>query len=343
MTLGAYAEEIQTRYYGERLDGLLRAKNNHLTGILNGINIQEYNPAEDPRIAANYSADNTAPKAENKRALQEQLGLDISANTPIIGIVSRLSSQKGLDLVDYVISDIMREGVQLIVLGMGDSRYINLFSWAEQNYPGRVAARYSMDHDLAHRIYAGSDIFLMPSQFEPCGLSQMISLLYGTIPVVRETGGLRDTVLSYNEYSGEGNGFSFFNYNAHDMLHTLQRALTYYKEQPEVWQILMKRGMKGDYSWTRSAELYLALYEKIMTPPLLLRAAVSEPKKQQTQKTAAHSSPPASKAVEPSKETKPLKNMPKKAAAKKPADNKKSPPEKIIKPPAASANKKTKS
>lgn len=339
----SYAEEIQTRYYGERLDGLLRAKNNHLTGILNGINIQEYNPAEDPRIAANYSADNMAPKAENKRALQEQLGLDISANTPIIGIVSRLSSQKGLDLVDYVISDIMREGVQLIVLGMGDSRYINLFSWAEQNYPGRVAARYSMDHDLAHRIYAGSDIFLMPSQFEPCGLSQMISLLYGTIPVVRETGGLRDTVLSYNEYSGEGNGFSFFNYNAHDMLHTLQRALTYYKEQPEVWQILMKRGMKGDYSWTRSAELYLALYEKIMTPPLLLRAAVSEPKKQQTQKTAAHSSPPASKAVEPSKETKPLKNMPKKAAAKKPADNKKSPPEKIIKPPAASANKKTKS
>ncbi|NLA52772.1 MAG: glycogen synthase, partial [Clostridiales bacterium] len=172
----SYAEEIQTGFYGERLDGLLRAKNNHLTGILNGINTEEFNPATDTRISATYTADNMKPKAENKRALQEQLGLEIRDNVPIVGIVSRLSSQKGLDLVDYVISDIMKENLQLVVLGMGDSRYINLLNWAEQNYPGRVAARYSMDHDLAHRIYAGSDIFLMPSQFEPCGLSQMISM-----------------------------------------------------------------------------------------------------------------------------------------------------------------------
>lgn len=262
----SYAEEIQTGFYGERLDGLLRSKSNHLTGILNGINTAEFDPSRDGLIEAAYSVDNMAAKAVNKRALQEQLALDIRPDAPIIGIVSRLSSQKGLDLVDHVIADIMREDVQLVVLGMGDSRYINLFSWAEQNYPGRVAARYSMDHSLAHRIYAGSDIFLMPSQFEPCGLSQMISLLYGTVPIVRETGGLRDTVLSYNEFTGAGNGFSFFNYNAHDMLNTLRRALSIYREKPDVWQLLMRRGMDGDYSWKHSAEMYVSLYQCMLSP-----------------------------------------------------------------------------
>ena len=217
-------------------------------------------------IEAAYSADDMAPKAVNKRALQEQLGLEVRPDVPVIGIVSRLSSQKGLDLVDHVMADIMREDVQLAVLGMGDSRYINLFSWAEQNYPGRVAARYSMDHSLAHRIYAGSDIFLMPSQFEPCGLSQMISLLYGTVPIVRETGGLRDTVLSYNEYTGDGNGFSFFNYNAHDMLNTIRRALAIYRDKPDVWQLLMRRGMGGDYSWKHSAQMYVSLYQCMLSP-----------------------------------------------------------------------------
>lgn len=350
----SYAEEIQTGFYGERLDGLLRAKNNHLTGILNGINTEEFNPASDPRIAANYSADNMAPKAENKRALQEQLELEVNPDTPIIGIVSRLSSQKGLDLVDNVISDIMREGVQLVVLGMGDSRYINLFSWAEQNYPGRVAARYAMDHDLAHRIYAGSDIFLMPSQFEPCGLSQMISLLYGTIPVVRETGGLRDTVLSYNEYTGEGNGFSFFNYNAHDMLHTLQRALTYYKDEPKIWQKLMQQAMRGDYSWNHSAELYLSLYEKMLAPLLLLRPSQSESKKEETKeetkKASSQTSSSERSTAEPIVETLPPKKEAKKPAAKKPTDKtpvkkpaaKKTPvQEKQTKPDAAKAKKKT--
>ncbi|MHC1786656.1 MAG: glycogen synthase GlgA [Christensenellales bacterium] len=260
----SYAEEIQTGFYGERLDGLLRAKSEHLTGILNGIDTQEYDPSTDESIAARYSAADLAAKAVNKRALQEQLGLEVRPGVPIIGMVGRLSNQKGLDLVDYVIADIMREDVQLAVLGMGESRYVNLFSWAEQNYPGRVAARFAMDHDLAHRIYAGCDIFLMPSQFEPCGLSQMISLRYGTVPVVRETGGLRDTVLSYNEYANTGNGFTFFNYNAHDMLHTLQRALHFYWTRKDTWALLQTRGMEGDYSWKHSAEMYISLYQSIL-------------------------------------------------------------------------------
>ena len=171
-----YAEEIQTAYYGERLDGLLRARRNQLSGILNGLDVREFDPANDKRIAATYTAEDLSGKAVNKRALQEELGLELRPEVPLIGIISRLSSQKGLDLVDYVIADIMREDLQLVCLGLGESRYVNLFSWAEQNYPGRVAARFVMDNNLAHRIYAGADLFLMPSAFEPCGLSQMIAL-----------------------------------------------------------------------------------------------------------------------------------------------------------------------
>jgi len=259
----SYAEEIQTAYYGERLDGLLRARHEDLHGVLNGIDMEEYNPATDPKIKQNYSPEHLEGKAACKQALQEELGLEIRPDVPLIGMVGRLSNQKGLDLVDYVIADIMREDVQLVVLGMGEGRYFNLFSWAEGEYAGRVAARFTMDHQLAHRIYAGADLFLMPSQFEPCGLSQMIAMRYGTIPVVRETGGLRDTVLSYNEFSGEGNGFTFFNYNAHDMLHTIQRGTDYYKNQPEIWKKLQERGMTSDFSWKRSAKRYLALYESL--------------------------------------------------------------------------------
>jgi starch synthase len=259
----SYAEEIQTAFYGERLDGLLRARRDTLSGVLNGIDIAEYDPASDPSIAAPYTADDLTGKAADKRALQEQLGLKVAPDVPVIGMVGRLSSQKGLDLIDRVIAEIMEEDLQLAVLGMGDSRYMDLFSWAEQEYPGRVAARFQMDHALAHRIYAGADMFLMPSQFEPCGLSQMISLRYGTVPIVRETGGLRDTVLSLNKYTGEGNGFTFFNYNAHDMLHTIHRAVAYYKEDKELWRALMKRGMAGDYGWAHSAGEYIALYEKL--------------------------------------------------------------------------------
>ena len=259
----SYAEEIQTAYYGERLDGLLRSRKAELHGVLNGIDIDEYNPETDTRIEQCYSVKDLSGKAACKEALQKELGLDVNPDTPIIGMVGRLSNQKGLDLVDYVISDIMRQDVQLVVLGMGEGRYFNLFSWAESEYKGRVAARFTMDHTLAHRIYAGSDVFLMPSQFEPCGLSQMIAMRYGTIPIVRETGGLRDTVLSYNEFSGEGNGFTFFNYNAHDMLHVIERSVGYFKNRKDIWKTLQERGMKGDYSWTHSAEEYMKLYRSL--------------------------------------------------------------------------------
>ena len=259
----SYSQEIQTAYYGERLDGLLRARKADLFGVLNGIDMADYNPATDRNIAENYTPEDLSGKAACKRALQESLGLNTAPDVPVIGMVGRLSNQKGLDLVDYVIADIMRQDVQLVVLGMGEGRYFNLFSWAEGEYKGRVAARFTMDHALAHQIYAGTDLFLMPSQFEPCGLSQMIAMRYGTIPIVRETGGLRDTVLSYNEATGEGNGFSFFNYNAHDMLHTIERAVRYYHDQPDVWHQLQERGMKGDYSWAHSAGEYLRLYEQL--------------------------------------------------------------------------------
>jgi starch synthase len=259
----SYAEEIQTAYYGERLDGLLRARRNDLYGVLNGIDMNEYNPETDPQIIQHFSIQDLSGKEVCKKALQEELGLEINPDIPIIGMVGRLSNQKGLDLVDYVIADIMRQDVQLVVLGMGEGRYFNLFSWAESEYKGRVAARFTMDHLLAHKIYAGTDMFLMPSQFEPCGLSQMIAMRYGSVPIVRETGGLRDTVLSYNEFSGEGNGFSFFNYNAHDMLHVIERAIGYYKNRKDVWKTLQERGMKGDYSWNHSAKEYIKLYQSL--------------------------------------------------------------------------------
>ena len=259
----SYSEEIQTAYYGERLDGLLRARKNDLHGVLNGIDVNEYNPETDPQIACNYSVEDLSGKAACKEALQKELGLDVNPSVPIIGMVGRLSNQKGLDLVDYVIADIMRLDVQLVVLGMGEGRYFNLFSWAEGEYRGKVAARFTMDHALAHKIYAGTDIFLMPSQFEPCGLSQMIAMRYGSIPIVRETGGLRDTVLSYNEFNGDGNGFTFFNYNAHDMLHVIERAVGYFLNRRDIWKILQQRGMAGDYSWTHSAAEYLKLYRSL--------------------------------------------------------------------------------
>lgn len=259
----SYSEEIQTAYYGERLDGLLRARKNEVFGVLNGIDMVDYDPAIDARIEKTYTASDLSGKVACKAALQEKLGLDVNPDTPIIGMVGRLSNQKGLDLVDYIIGDLLKEDVQLVVLGMGESRYVNLFSWAEGEYKGKVAARFAMDHALAHQIYAGCDMFLMPSQFEPCGLSQLIALRYGTIPIVRETGGLRDTVLSYNEYTGEGNGFSFFNYNAHDMLNVINRALDYYKNHKDVWALLQQRGMTGDYSWTNSAGKYLQLYSQL--------------------------------------------------------------------------------
>ena len=259
----SYAEEITTAYYGERLDGLIRARKDSLYGVLNGIDTEEYDPEHDSLIFQTYSRDHLAGKAEDKRRLQAELGLEENPEIPLIGMVGRLTNQKGLDLVDGVLGDMMNERMQLAVLGMGDARYTNLFSWAEGQYRGRLSARFAMDPVLAHKLYAGADFFLMPSLFEPCGLSQLIAMRYGTIPIVRETGGLRDTVLSYNEYSHDGNGFTFLNYNAHDMLAVIQRALYYYENDKTVLATLQQRGMEGDYSWTHSARDYVAIYEKL--------------------------------------------------------------------------------
>lgn len=260
----SYAEEITTAYYGERLDGLIRARKGELYGVLNGIDTELYNPETDSVIAKPYTKDTLDLKQANKQALQKELALEDRADTPLIAMVGRLSNQKGLDLVDCVLSDIMAEDLQLAVLGMGDSRYTNLFSWAETKYRGKLAARFAMDSALAHKMYAGADFFLMPSLFEPCGLSQMIAMRYGSVPIVRETGGLRDTVLSYNEDSGAGNGFSFQNYNAHDMLSVIRRALDFYRSKKEILHTLRVRGMEGDYTWTHSAREYVGLYKKLM-------------------------------------------------------------------------------
>ena len=256
-----YANEIQTAYYGERLDGLLRARHESLTGILNGIDVDEYNPNKDPQIVQTYNVvTQSKRKAVNKAALQEQLGLEIRPDVPLIGMVTRLSSQKGLDLVERVLPEIMSLDVQLVVLGMGEEKFVNLFNWAAHRYQGKVASWNQMNPELAHRIYAGADLFLMPSAFEPCGLSQMIAMRYGTLPIVRETGGLKDTVEPYNKYTGEGHGFSFANYNAHEMKATVEMAVNVYRNQPDAWAKLMRNAMSEDFSFARSAEDYARLY-----------------------------------------------------------------------------------
>jgi starch synthase len=261
-----YAEEVKTAYYGERLDGLMRARSQDLLGILNGIDTEEYDPLTDPLIEERFGPESLERKLSNKLALQRELGLQEGADIPLVGMVGRLSSQKGLDLVERVLDGVMATGCQLAVLGMGEDRYVDLFNWAQWKYAGRIASRIEMNHTLAHRIYAGADMFLMPSMFEPCGLSQMISMRYGTLPVVRETGGLRDTVLSYNEFSSEGNGFTFLNYNAHDMLHVLERAVNLYKDHPDAWKRLMERAMRGLYGWDQSAHHYVDLYRELAKP-----------------------------------------------------------------------------
>ncbi len=258
-----YAEEVKTAFYGERLDGLMRTRAGDLLGILNGIDLEEYDPENDPAIEARYGAATLDKKVLNKLALQREMGLTEGADIPLIGMVGRLSSQKGLDLVERVLDGLMTTGCQLVVLGMGEDRYVDLFNWAQWKYAGRIAARIEMNHALAHRIYAGADMFLMPSMFEPCGLSQMISMRYGTLPIVRETGGLRDTVLSYNKYTDEGNGFTFLNYNAHDMMTVVERAVNYFRNHHDVWRRLMERAMAGQYGWDQSAHHYVDLYREL--------------------------------------------------------------------------------
>ena len=258
-----YAQEIQTAYYGERMDGLLRKYSGKLTGILNGIDPEEYNPREDPVIPAHFTSRSLKNKAECKAALQKELGLEVRPEVPVVAIVSRLVDQKGIDLIECVLDDIMRQDLQFVVLGMGEERYHELFAWAQWRYKGRFATRIELNHALSHRVYAGADMFLMPSQFEPCGLSQMISMRYGTIPIVRETGGLKDSVVPYNKYTDEGNGFSFANYNAHEMLFSIERAVKYFGDA-EMWERLRKRAMKANFSWDASAKKYLKLYAKVL-------------------------------------------------------------------------------
>ena len=307
----SYSDEIQTAFYGERLDGLLRARKEQLSGILNGIDVEDYDPEKDPMIYANYGAFSLGGKETCKAELQKELGLTVDPEAPVVGIISRLSNQKGLDLIECVIRELMDTGIQLVVLGMGEAKYTNLFSWAESEYPGRLAARFAMNHQLAHRIYAGADMFLMPSQFEPCGLSQLISLRYGTVPIVRETGGLRDTVLSYNKFTDEGNGFSFFNYNAHDMLHTVRRAVHYYKNNREVWYKLIVRGMTGDYSWYASANKYLEMYDRLIA---LVEAAPEAPVEAPAEVTENPNEAPVVTEA-PAQEEAPVAEAPKKKAA----------------------------
>ena len=316
----SYADEIQTAFYGERLDGLLRARKDQLVGILNGIDVNDYDPAKDPQIYANYDPYHLGGKEICKQELQKELGLEVNPTVPLVGIISRLSNQKGFDLIECVIRELMATGIQLVVLGMGEAKYTNLFSWAESEYPGRLATRFAMNHQLAHRIYAGSDMFLMPSQFEPCGLSQMIAMRYGSVPIARETGGLRDTVLSYNKFTDEGNGFTFFNYNAHDMLHTVRRAVHYYNNNRDVWYRLIVRGMTGDYSWYSSAGKYMALYEEVTKPATdftLTQPAETENPKEAPAQSAPRAETEASAEVGETPKKAPAKRAPRKKAEAK--------------------------
>ncbi len=259
-----YAEEIKTPFYGEGLDGLIRARNNSLCGIVNGLDYDEYNPETDPLIVQNYNAITfRKEKIKNKRALQKELGLKRDDKAFMIGIVSRLTDQKGFDLIDYMIEEICTEDVQLVVLGTGSAKYENLFRHYAWKYKDRVSANIYYNNERAHRIYAACDAFLMPSLFEPCGLSQLMSLRYGTVPIVRETGGLKDTVIPYNEYESTGTGFSFSNYNAHEMLNTIRYAKYIYYTKKREWNKLIDRGMAMDFSWKHSAAKYEDLYRRI--------------------------------------------------------------------------------
>ncbi|MBN8254008.1 glycogen synthase GlgA [Priestia flexa] len=257
-----YRNEIQMPYYGEKLDGLLRQRDQDLIGIVNGIDDQAYNPENDELIAFNYSAQDLAGKYKNKEDLQAYLGLDVRNDVPLVSMVTRLTKQKGLDLVKHVFHEIIRLDAQVVILGTGEAEFESFFKEMESHYPNQVKAIIGFNEALAHKVYAGSDLFLMPSKFEPCGLGQLIALRYGAIPIVRETGGLNDTVLSYNEYTYEGNGFTFANYNAHDMLYTIERAISFYNDK-DVWEKLMRDAMSQDYSWAQSAFKYNQLYANL--------------------------------------------------------------------------------
>lgn len=262
---GSYAEEIKTPFYGEKLDGLMRARSNCLSGIVNGIDYNEFDPETDKRIAANYNQKTfRKEKVKNKKALQQELGLTVDEKKFMIGIVSRLTDQKGFDLIAYMMDQICAEDVQLVVLGTGEAQYENMFRHFAWKYGDRVSANIYYSEDMSHKIYASCDAFLMPSLFEPCGLSQLMALRYGTVPIVRETGGLKDTVEPYNEYESTGTGFSFANYNAHEMMNTINYAKHVFYNKKREWNKIVDRGMLTDYSWTNSAGKYQQLYDNLL-------------------------------------------------------------------------------
>lgn len=325
-----YANEIQTPEFGEGLDGVLRERSYALQGILNGIDVAVFDPATDKRIAANYTVDDRSGKAVCKAKLQEELGLEVRDDRPLMVMVTRLTRQKGMDLVMYALDRILSGGVQVAVLGTGDRDYEDGLRYFQDKYPGTMAARIEFDPALSQRMYAAADMFLMPSKFEPCGLSQIIAMRYGTLPIVRETGGLKDTVIPYNEFTGEGTGFSFSNFNGDEMGDAVFRAARLFWDNRDAWNQLVTQAMSQDFSWTRSADKYLDLYF-FMHPEIERPAAVVDEPEAVAEPVAAE---------EPKDEEKPVEAKPVKAEpVMKVEATPESEPE--VKPAAKPAAKKT--
>lgn len=323
-----YAGEIQTPEFGEGLDGVLRERSYALQGILNGIDVAGFDPATDKRIAANYTIDDRSGKAVCKAKLQEELGLEVRDDRPLMVMVTRLTRQKGMDLVMYALDRILSGGVQVAVLGTGDRDYEDGLRYFQDKYPGTMAARIEFDPALSQRMYAAADMFLMPSKFEPCGLSQIIAMRYGTLPIVRETGGLKDTVIPYNEFTGEGTGFSFSNFNGDEMGDAVFRAARLFWDNRDAWNQLVTQAMSQDFSWTRSADKYLDLYF-FMHPEIERPAAVVDEPEAVAEPVAAE---------EPKAEEKPVEAEPTKAEPEVKAE---AAPEVEAKPAAKPAAKKT--
>ena len=318
-----YANEIQTPEFGEGLDGVLRERSYALQGILNGIDVAGFDPATDKRIAANYTVEDRSGKAVCKAKLQEELGLEVRDDRPLMVMVTRLTRQKGMDLVMYALDRILAGGVQVAVLGTGDRDYEDGLRYFQDKYPGTMAARIEFDPALSQRMYAAADMFLMPSKFEPCGLSQIIAMRYGTLPIVRETGGLKDTVVPYNEFTGEGTGFSFSNFNGDEMGDAVFRAARLFWDNREAWNQLVTQAMSQDFSWTRSADKYLDLYF-FMHPEIERPAAVVDEPEAVAEPVAAEEPKAEEKpAAKPAAEkTVTRKTTAKKATATKAAETK---------------------
>lgn len=329
-----YVNEIQTPEFGEGLDGVLRERSYALQGILNGIDVAGFDPATDKRIAANYTVDDRSGKAVCKAKLQEELGLEVRDDRPLMVMVTRLTRQKGMDLVMYALDRILSGGVQVAVLGTGDRDYEDGLRYFQDKYPGTMAARIEFDPALSQRMYAAADMFLMPSKFEPCGLSQIIAMRYGTLPIVRETGGLKDTVIPYNEFTGEGTGFSFSNFNGDEMGDAVFRAARLFWDNRDAWNQLVTQAMSQDFSWTRSADKYLDLYF-FMHPEIERPAAVVDEPVVVAEKTEAEPEVVA----EPEPKAEPVVEAP--AAAEEPKAEEKPAAEVEVKPAAKPAAKKT--